>query len=435
MADDSKAKKLKDDIEKVDESIKKLDQEAKERSERKVSLQDEIETKSKLVKRPMIEDIRKRNEIEANEDSPDGKSTRKADDLKGSGGHKGGIADKDAESKGSSHGGGGHGHTGGHASPHEDAQAGEQSGGQGAGQASQAAADIAAEEASQDASDASDGGDGHTTGGTFPRKKTNLYGVTAASLMQEAVLRHWDSRIRQKGQAYGQTMPELSQRLWLASQTKGVMEEHMIHDLKRLEDSSRSRLKRMNDLNAGKAAGLSKEQEKELRGLEDQEAMRYWLRERLLRKVPMEKQEEFDWLQPIGNGAYAVMPYTVITAWDRLSQARKVSARWHADNQWLRWQNSILGQFLPKKPSLKWFQEGAKKGLETLFDDLNEELYSDKKWAEMVKKGQADLEKIEEEISGYDAFTVAEEKQMAKMFDDYIKKETELAKMQQEYQG
>ena len=167
--------------------------------------------------------------------------------------------------------------------------------------------------------------------------------------------------------------------------------------------------------------------------LEDQEALRYWLREKFVRKAPLTQQEKIPWLKPIGRGASEVVPYTILNSWDQLNPQARRAARWLADNYLLRYQNAIAANWLPKKPSLSWFKGKAKKGLETLFDDWNEEIYSDKKWKEAVKSGQAKLESLEEELSGYDQFTVDEEKKIASMLDAYLKSEASAAKEEEMY--
>ena len=64
-----------------------------------------------------------------------------------------------------------------------------------------------------------------------------------------------------------------------------------------------------------------------------------------------------------------------------------------------------------------------KKGdIEKLFDDVDEEIYMDKKFLKEHGVLQKKLEDIAEEIRGYDRFTVEEEKEIKKIFDEYIKK-------------
>jgi hypothetical protein len=225
------------------------------------------------------------------------------------------------------------------------------------------------------------------------------------------------------------SIPDMSRKLWAARDFKAIMNERMLEDLRTIEKESQERLANIGALNAQKyKAGLSREEERELRRLEDTEAMRYWLREKLLRSVPIEKQREFDWLQPLGKGAFGVIPYTFITAWDMLPMDRRASTYWFADNQLLRWQTALVGQFLPRTPSMRWFRERAKHHFEKAFDDWNEELISDKKWMQMVKKGHAELEKMEEELVGYDQYTVSEERQIARLTSDYVKKMESLAR-------
>ncbi|MBU0762449.1 MAG: hypothetical protein KKD39_05435, partial [Candidatus Altiarchaeota archaeon] len=73
------------------------------------------------------------------------------------------------------------------------------------------------------------------------------------------------------------------------------------------------------------------------------------------------------------------------------------------------------------------------KGVEQLFDDMDEDIYSEKKFKEMVKKGTAQLEDMEEELSGYDRFTVSEEKEIQKRVAAIMKDALETAKEEEHY--
>jgi len=266
------------------------------------------------------------------------------------------------------------------------------------------------------------------TGSVAPRGfEFPPYGRTLSGMMKEAVFRHWDSSLRMKPGLEATSHSNLAKRMWVTSNLEDVAEERMLQDLQRIEATAPARMSSIFSLNVRKSTGqITVAEEEELRHLEDTEASRYWLREKLLRRVPLEKQHTYDWLKPLG-GAYGVLPYTMITTWDTMSASRRRAALWYADNYLLRWQNAIVGTFLPKTPSLKWFQEAKIKGIETQFEDWNEEIYSDKAWSEQVKKGQAELENIEEELRGYDQFTVAEERRITQIFTEYIRRETALA--------
>jgi hypothetical protein len=422
MTDEDKRRRLKKDIEFTEDQLKKAEAEKKQREERRLHLEEELRTKSKILKRPLIEDIKRKtpqkpkekdaaDEEDAKSAGKTGKETRVDSYMPGSRparGPQGGCID------GADRTGGG--------------------GGPAISDDSTGQADYGG------VSDDADGGSRATGVGQRRTKPFILKSLTVGSLMKEAVLRHWDAELKARGERDGVTPGDLGRRIWIRSGVRGdggikaIENERQLNDLKVIETEASMRLGRIKTLNGRKAAGnITADEDQTLRNLEDEEAKRYYLRDRFIRKMPLEEQKKLDWLQPIDDGAMGVMPYTFITAFDLMTPGAKRAMRWTADNQLLRWQNAIVSQFLPKKPSLSWFKAKAKKGIETLFDDMNEEIYSDKKWAELVKTSQAKLDDMEEELSGYDRFTVDEEQKIAKMFADYMAKMTAEAKEEQYY--
>ncbi|MFH0862514.1 MAG: hypothetical protein V1875_05730 [Candidatus Altiarchaeota archaeon] len=279
-----------------------------------------------------------------------------------------------------------------------------------------------------------DGGD-EASGMRIPgRRQIRPQASSVEGYVKEAVLRHWDSVLKDEAKGQDMTSENFSQRRWIFGGMSEIINERMLNDLRGIEDRTPIRHRTIRDLNILKAQNqLDSDEAAQLRRMEDEEALRYWLREKFIRRAPLEKQKKIHWLKPLGKGAMGVTPYTVLNSWDLLTPSQKTASRWLADNYFLRWQNAIVPRFLPKKPSMAWFRQKKKGEIEHLFDDWNEEIYSDKAWKEKVKKGEAELEKLEEELTGYDQFTVAEEGKIAKMLDDYLKAETAIGKEDQYY--
>jgi hypothetical protein len=424
MTDDAAKRKQKKELDDAEREIARLNEEHRKRQERRLNLEEELPTKSKILQRPLIEEI------------PDRKMKAKADESGRGTPLEGGADVPSSAGNVSSHAGGhpGGGHHGGGGAHGHDSSAGhghsESSSGTSEGMGEHGGEGHGGDgHGDGHGGDGGGGGHGHITGVGRYSPQAPMQAATVWGLMKEAVLRRRDSGLVRKGSEEGVSISDLSKRMWGFTRYKEVMEERMKDDLRTIEETSRQRMDRIGGLNAQKSAGgLTYEEAQELKRLEDTEAMRYWLREKFLRAVPLEKQDEFDWVRPIGKGAFGVMPYTVITTWDLMTPDKRAGARWVADNYLLRWQTAHGGLYLPRTPNLKWFQEKAKQGIETLFEDWNEEIYSDKAWRAMVKKGQAELEKFEEELTGYDQYTVAEERQIAKMLSDYLKQQQALSK-------
>lgn len=118
------------------------------------------------------------------------------------------------------------------------------------------------------------------------------------------------------------------------------------------------------------------------------------------------------------------MPFSkYITDWEKLDDAHRYWTIWEYDHVLLRVQYIMTAQYMPS-PARTWWRKKVKADIERLYDDVDEEIYYEgqfmswvnktdserKKDLEMMKKAQDDLE---EEVSGYDKFTVEEEKQIA----------------------
>ncbi|MCX6695907.1 MAG: hypothetical protein NTU61_06395, partial [Candidatus Altiarchaeota archaeon] len=71
--------------------------------------------------------------------------------------------------------------------------------------------------------------------------------------------------------------------------------------------------------------------------------------------------------------------------------------------------------------------------IESMFDDINEEIYSDKVFRQKVAAGHKLVEDLEEELTGYDRFTAEEETQIKTLFAAEIKKLEEYEKVQEAY--
>lgn len=258
-------------------------------------------------------------------------------------------------------------------------------------------------------------------------KRTYPIATSGWGIIKEAMLRRWDSILAKKGNE----PTAIYRRMWLMASTDKLIDERKLSNLRHLEDSSDKRLGRMRKLSKSGFEDLTDQERRELGKLEYEEASRWWLREEMLRRIPLAQQKEMTWLNPMDRGAFSVKPYTYMSTWSMLDAKQRAVARWYQDNLMLRWQHAIIGRFLPKRPKLTWFQRGKKGEIEREFEDVDEEIYSDKKFAELVKKGEAQLEDYEEELRGYDRFTVEEEKQIKKTFDEEIKELTALARLEE----
>jgi hypothetical protein len=269
---------------------------------------------------------------------------------------------------------------------------------------------------------------------TTTESKPQRVALTVGGMVEESIIRRWDSHLAEKGRREGVKLKDTYTRMWLESKRARLREERMLDRLRTIEENSDSRLNRMNELSRLKAQGARDPAEREeMRRLEEEEVARMWLRERVVRNLPLAEQKKLDWLHPLGDGAVNVMPYTYLTTSDLMSNKERAIARWYWDNFLLRWQHAVIATYLPKVPTLTWFKKKKKRAIESMFEDVDEEIYSDKAFAEMVKKGQAQLEDMEEELRGYDRFTVEEERQIRQLFEAEMRRQMALAKEQEMY--
>lgn len=412
--DDPGRKKKLEELKHTEEDRKKTEAEKKISEEKKLRIEEDLRTKSKILKRPLIEDIKRPpKEVEVPDSTdyyPPGIdqiiTERKGEDVAG------GLVHEIHHAKGDIF------HI-------DEAHPGEHVFDVSKG------IDFALYDHAHDTGADHGGVDGgHHMTGTGPSTKKTL-GFQASSLedaMKEAVLRHWDSVLKEEAKYSGHTPDIYSQRRWMFEGLSEVLNEKMLNDLHAIEDRTAQRHRGIKELNILNAQGLlDKDEQKELRRLEDEEALRYWLREKFIRRAPLERQKNIPWLQPLGRGAVGVIPYTVLNSWDLLTPSQKRASRWYADNYILRWQNLIVTQFLPKAPSLKWFKERPSR-IEKLFDDVKEEEAYYKRFRENFKKAQAVLESQEKELAEYDKITEDYEKKIAKMTADAMKPKSSASK-------
>ncbi|MFH1054974.1 MAG: hypothetical protein V1744_02640 [Candidatus Altiarchaeota archaeon] len=271
--------------------------------------------------------------------------------------------------------------------------------------------------------------------GLRPARKTpELNSTSFFGVMAELVARNKEAQLREKLDKGTATKKDMFAHMHWARKVQKTDEERMLKDLKTLESRAQDRINRLNDLSILDGMGqLTGDQSKELSQLRVDEATRYALRQRFTKKLPLNYRAGMEWFNPMGDGAYGVMPYTYLTTWDLMPQKKRETAMWLYDNLALRWQAQLMGYWMPKSAQMTWFQEKAKKHIESLFDDVDEEIYSDKKFYESVAKGQARLEDMEEELRGYDRLTEEEEREVKRRFEEYMKRQIALSKEVQYY--
>ncbi|MBD3388243.1 MAG: hypothetical protein GF416_04115 [Candidatus Altiarchaeales archaeon] len=270
-----------------------------------------------------------------------------------------------------------------------------------------------------------------STGRRPPLHKIRPIATTPFGLVREAMIRRWDAQLKQKGEQEGVTLKDLYKRMWLVSGMEKSIEERQVENLHQLEDSSDQRTDRIREL-ASHAQDLSAKERKELSRLYQDEAQRFMLREKLVDRS-INDQDRMTWLRPMGGGAMSAMPFTFVSTYDLLSNSDRKVVRWYYDNMVLRWQHALVSRFLPKKPKFAWFRKELRGQFESLFQDVDEEIFAEKKMEEEVKKREKELEDYEEELRGYDNLTVEEEKKVSKMFQEEIKRLEELAKEEEYY--
>lgn len=272
------------------------------------------------------------------------------------------------------------------------------------------------------------------TGMTSLGKMPELSGISLWHLRQELFARRENQYLVNKSEPGKQRWGSIYQRMFNMEQVLTAKRERSLKDLRHIEMTTASRISRINKLNLESLNGrLSDTGRKELMDLERTEVARFWIREMAIAHLPMRVQMDMRWLMPVGNGAKGVMPYTYVKRYDLLTLKQKAGVRWAYDNVLLRYESSIAGKYVPKAAKLDWFRQKTVKDAENVLDDWDEEIYSEKKFAEMVKKGSAQLDDVVEELTGYDQFTVQEEKQIKQSVAKTMKEQLALAKESEEY--
>jgi|GEM_PF-6225808 len=370
MGDDSSKKSLKEKVEAADEEIKKLDQAAQERLDRQLEIDEEISVKSKLVERDIIEGKSHAPRLGDGADDDD-------DHVPVIGGLTQSI--------------------------------------------------ITGEQASEGIV----GGDAMGATGSYPRPTMHRFdAVTLGMLSREVLATRYNANLEHKARSMGkETNTNIYKRAWAVTKIGEAKVDRMIHDLHGLEDRADTRIRKMNDLSKLRAEGnLSVAGDQQLRNLQKEEVSRYWIRQYVIADLPMQNQEKMNFMRPIGEGAFSVIPFTYMTHYNQLSLGQKKLVRWGRDNVLLRFQGQLAGKFIPKISASKWFGRKHKDDAESLLDDVDEDIYSDKVFAEQVKKNQAQLEDMEEELRGYDRFTVDEEKDIKKYVAEKVKEQAAFEK-------
>jgi len=122
---------------------------------------------------------------------------------------------------------------------------------------------------------------------------------------------------------------------------------------------------------------------------------------------------------------------TVKNTWSLLTKNEKLSALFQFDQVKLRYEYAIRREYAPK-PSW-WKKKKIKMDIERLFEDIDEEIYFEEQLQKKVagaekeklaarSRAQKSQEDLEEVLSGYDKFTVEEEKKISEMTKKAIQK-------------
>ena len=262
------------------------------------------------------------------------------------------------------------------------------------------------------------------SGRSLKAQRVSFTAVSLEGLAKEVVARHFESKTRYKIAHEGMTNESRFQSMWNAKKMSEVAKEKMVDDLKGIEGRTKNRISRMNELSMKReVGGMSAQESIELKNLQKEEVNRYWIRQHVISDMPLRQQENMNFLRPVGEGAYGVMPVTYFTRYDQLDQTQKKASRWIYDNVMLRWQGSLYGKFVPKVSQAAWYKKKVTKDIENVLDDVDEEIYCDKEFQAALKKGQAQLEDMEEELTGYDRFTTSEEAEIKKYVSVKLKEQ------------
>ncbi|MBU0761602.1 MAG: hypothetical protein KKD39_01125, partial [Candidatus Altiarchaeota archaeon] len=182
------------------------------------------------------------------------------------------------------------------------------------------------------------------TGYVSAPKVPRISAISFGGMLRETFARHMNARWEHQMETHGFTYKNMFNRMWSMDQVDSGRKEAMTRDLKIIEDRTASRITRMNELSLKKAGGnITVSEERQLRTLEKEEISRYWMRQTLINDLNLPEQEKMNWLRPIGDGAYGVLPFTIVTQWDKLDLSQKGGVRWMYDNVLIRWQRALYG--------------------------------------------------------------------------------------------
>jgi hypothetical protein len=244
--------------------------------------------------------------------------------------------------------------------------------------------------------------------------------------IRETLTRRAVDRLRLKGRRMGLKPDEVNQLNWL-------LEGHDKADFRRwiapgLAGFNAVRLK-------GELRSLLDKSRHEELSLEEKER-RAWIMQQIGWRLKKNERRELGWNIPEygeRDGALKyVKPYMFITTWDMVDKHHRELAWWWRENLFLRSQHNLVRRWLPKKYKLWWARKAKKSAIETLYEDIDEEIYNQKYLKELGKL-QTELEDVEEEITGYDVFTVEEEKKIKKMFQEWVKQQEQWERLQEAY--
>jgi len=225
-----------------------------------------------------------------------------------------------------------------------------------------------------------------------------------------------NDRIRMKNLLYGKQLRNPLQFMNPSLRDFGT--KKMITELEELDATKFERTERMKQLGAIGKDEITEVEQEEQRRLQDMELRKTWLQSMLAeRLLPAERKQVPGMTDytikktPIHQRfGYEIKPYTRISSWDQMSQEQRRGFYWYYDNQILRFQGSITQR--PQKSGLWWVKRQLQSDAEMMFDDVDSEIYAYKTFQKDFKSRQKEFEDMEEELTGYDQFTVEEEKQI-----------------------
>lgn len=214
---------------------------------------------------------------------------------------------------------------------------------------------------------------------------------------------------------------------WISPGAIHFNTQRMRGEYERLESTEKSREKRIAEIAGIPRQEITEVEKKELRKLEHEEMQRTWLRgileARLGEKELKKISGGYDTGIPEGGFGrqmfYGIKPGMRITHWDLIDQKARDGAMWYYDNALLRVKAAMMQSF--KMSGLWWVRAEFKTEAEKLFEDVDEEIYAWKTFEKGVKTRRKELEDMEEELMGYDRFTVEEESRIKKSVQEEMK--------------